>query len=87
MTPDETTATRLYVLQRAVMALINTHPNPRDFAKAFSSITAQQQLDQAAFAKSRSDVREESNAFASEIIEWAARVADAKDGLGGSAGR
>ncbi|MCR6481152.1 hypothetical protein NU688_33690 [Variovorax sp. ZS18.2.2] len=83
MTPEQKTETRLFVLQRAIMALINTHPNPREFAKAFSSFTAQQQVDQAAFAKSSPEVRAESAEFAGELIEWAVRVADAKDSAGG----
>jgi hypothetical protein len=72
MTPEELNGTRLFVLQRAICALIVTHPDPSAFARAFGAASALQQLDQLAFARSRPDVRDESAAFARELLELAA---------------
>jgi hypothetical protein len=58
-------------LQRAIGALIVTHPEPQKFAQAFAISTGIQQLDQLAFAQSRDDVRSESKAFALELYELA----------------
>ena len=71
MKQEEINTTRLFVLQRAIGALIVTHPEPGKFAQAFALATGMQQLDQLAFAESRDDVRAESKAFAQELFELA----------------
>lgn len=52
MNQEQLNTTRLFVLQRAIAALIVTHPEPEKFAKAFALVTGMQQLDQLAFAQS-----------------------------------
>lgn len=71
MTPDEINGTRLFVLQRAIAALIVTHPDPAAFAKAFGLVNGMQQLDQIAYAKANPAVREESKVFSQELIDLA----------------
>ena len=71
MTQEELNTTRLFVLQRAIGALIVTHPEPGKFAQAFALALGMQHLDQLAFAESRPDVRAESKEFAQELFELA----------------
>ncbi|CAN7258734.1 hypothetical protein LJR130_001054 [Variovorax sp. LjRoot130] len=86
MTLEQTTQTRLFVLQRAILALINTHPDPRAFARVMGSFTAVQQIDQIEYAKSNPEVRAESDAFAREIIDFAGLVAEKRDSADGKNG-
>ncbi|PJC22716.1 MAG: hypothetical protein CO065_01100 [Comamonadaceae bacterium CG_4_9_14_0_8_um_filter_57_21] len=71
MNQEELNTTRLFVLQRAIGALIVTHPEPERFAKTFGSSIGLQQLDQIAYPLSKPDVRAESKAFAQELLELA----------------
>ena len=59
------------MLQRAICALIVTHPDPEAFAKSFGLLSAWQQVDQIAFVKANPAVLAESKEFAQELIELA----------------
>lgn len=78
---EELNATRLFVLQRAIGALIVTHPDPLKFAQSFALATGMQQLDQMSFAQSRDDVREEAKVFAQELYELANDEVQRRDSL------
>jgi hypothetical protein len=86
MKQEDLNTTRLFVLQRAIGALIETHPDPEKFAQAFALSSGLQQLDQLAFARSSADVRHESKEFAQELLMLAAdevaRRAAQKHGAG-----
>lgn len=67
---SEFTDTRLFVLQRAIMALIMTHPDPKLFAETFRAITAHAQIDHA-LTPAPESLRQEAADFARELAEIA----------------
>lgn len=63
-------ATRLFVLQRAIAALIVSHPDPAAFARAFGQITASAQVDHMSVAGT-DRFRREATDFARELLDLA----------------
>lgn len=71
MTLDEINATRIFVLQNAIGALIVTHPDPSQFAQAFGLLVGMQQMGHIANPQSRYDVRAVSLEFSQELLKLA----------------
>lgn len=61
-------ATRLFVLQRAIGALIVTHPDPAGFARVFDAATGLAQIEHALAPGATEAVRKEAAQFAQALI-------------------
>jgi len=59
------------VLQRAIAALIMTHPDPKAFAATFRSITGIAQVDHLLCPQAAPEWRQEAADFARELAELA----------------
>jgi hypothetical protein len=67
-TPEQLTAVRLFVLQRAIAALIMTHPDPEKFAQAFGAAAGMAQIDHLTAPKATEALRAEAGNFARELL-------------------
>lgn len=75
---EELNAVRLFTLQRAIGALIKTHPHPDHFADVFEQGTAMTQALHVLNADTPPEVRQEALAFAQELIGLARDEAQAR---------
>ena len=64
-------STRLFVLERAIGALIVTHPDPAAFARLFGAATSLAQVEQLANAKAPEASKREAAKRARELIALA----------------
>lgn len=69
-TTEQLTAVRLFVLQRAIGALIVTHPDPGKFAQIFGAATGIAQIEHAT-SDAPASFRQEAAQFARELIDLA----------------
>lgn len=69
--PEHLANIRLLVLQRAIAALIMTHPDPNAFAATFRSITGIAQVDHLLCPHAAPEWRQEAVDFARELVELA----------------
>lgn len=71
----ETTAIRLHVLQRAIGALIVTHPDPAAFAREFAGATARAQVDHHLTSDAGAWRRKEAAEYAAGLLDLARAAA------------
>ena len=71
MNLEELNAIRLFTLQRAISALIRTHPHPAQFADVFEQATAMTQASHAVDPLVPPEVKQVALDFARELIELA----------------
>ena len=71
MNPEELNAIRLFTLQRAIGALIKTHPHPEQFADVFEQSTAMTQAAHVVDPLVLPAVKQEALDFSRELIELA----------------
>lgn len=69
--PEPLANVRLLVLQRAIAALIMTHPDPATFAKTFRSISGIAQIDHLLLPGADPEWQQEAVNFARELVELA----------------
>lgn len=61
-------AAKLFVLKRAISALIISHPDPAGFAERFNHVTTCAQIDHAIAPKATERVRSEARGLAEELL-------------------
>lgn len=64
-------AAQLFVLKRAIGALIVAHPNPDEFARRFDAATGLAQIEHALAPGATPAVREVARRIASELVDLA----------------
>ena len=69
--PEHLANIRLLVLQRAIAALIMTHPDPAAFAATFRSVTGIAQIDHVLTPQASDEWRREAADFARELADMA----------------
>lgn len=80
MNLEELNAIRLFTLQRAIGALIKTHPNPAQFADVFEQATALTQVSHVVDPLVQAAVKQEALDFAKELIDLAREEAQLRQG-------